>query len=668
MPKEKHYAVVVGISHYPGYEDVAGPVEDARDFLHWLRDPAGGDLPGDNIGYLLSSAPETSGSGGDPDGARPTAPEIDALFEPLWEQGLNSRVGERLYIFVAGHGISDPRDLRTSALLPADVTPTRLTAVGMVRRAEWFRRHAAFDEIVLFADCCRSQLGHEVPDPPWKDGRQGRGAHPRVPRVRYLYGLATGYGQLAYLGRFGDKGQRGVFSQTLLRALREAQPDDAGRVTGEGLRNHIHNTHDRVAEEGKISAPVPPPDFEAEHEGELVFSQATASGIPRVSASSDALVALSVRAADAATEIFLVDAGFRRRAKAVGELNTRIAPGIYKLRFRAALTQVDRLIEVEPGKETRIEQAPVPFFTAIPLAATADANPDRQRFIQAVTAGPVRRSAGTGARLCVFARDTLPGPVREWRGLTIGRLDGARIADIAAASAEAASGMVSLSLELDPGIYRLRVAAAHSPPHECFLPLVRGWQTLVFMLADEPQGGKPRVRIPRFADASVAMLRLGEAFDPASAALRLTEQLRYSLEGDRAVLTDTVITDTLDAAPNHPLLALYAAHLLLREHPTDRFIIEHILTDLQASLGALPDVEALLLRSGAGTPPAGLRFETPPLLRASWNLIAAASRDNMDLVPPGSLSAQVREALVIHPLWLLSGRLGAADEPTGDAG
>ncbi len=385
-----------------------------------------------------------------------------------------------------------------------------------------------------------------------------------------------------------------------------------------------------------------------------------------MNASSEDMAPLIVRAADAATEIFLVDASFRRQAKGVGELRTQVTPGIYKLRFRAAQTQVDRLIMVESGQETRIEQAPVPFVTAIPLDNTADTNPSHQLLVQEVTASPARRSLGIGAKLCVFARDASPLAICDWSRLTIHRLDGVPIADIADAPTEATSDIALLSLEVDPGTYRLRVSGTNSPPYECFLPLVRGWQTLIFMHSDELQENKPSIRIPRLADASVTMLRIGKTFDPTSAALRLSEQLRYNLECGRDILTDRVITDTLNAASKHPMLALYAAHLLIRKHPIDHLTVEHIVDGLQASLGVLPDVGALLLRPGSGTLPKALRFETPPLLRSSWNLIVEASRRRMSLVPLGSLSAQVGEALIRHPLWLLNGLLNTGSAPTAD--
>ena len=44
MPKADHYAVVVGISSYPGLDGPAldGPAEDVRRFAAWLAAPVSG--------------------------------------------------------------------------------------------------------------------------------------------------------------------------------------------------------------------------------------------------------------------------------------------------------------------------------------------------------------------------------------------------------------------------------------------------------------------------------------------------------------------------------------------------------------------------------------------------------------------------------------------------
>ena len=144
-----------------------------------------------------------------------------------------------------------------------------------------------------------------------------------------------------------------------------------------------------------------------------------------MNALSDAKTPLHVQAADAATEIFLVDAQFNRQNKAVGEMRTIVAPGIYKLRFRSAQTQIDQLIEVPPNGAPLITAPPVPFVTAMPLVDTAYANPKHQQIVRETTANPAQRVLGSGSRFCLFVRDPLDQETeRGWSGLSVHHLDG----------------------------------------------------------------------------------------------------------------------------------------------------------------------------------------------------------------------------------------------------
>jgi hypothetical protein len=381
-----------------------------------------------------------------------------------------------------------------------------------------------------------------------------------------------------------------------------------------------------------------------------------------MSASSETKVPLHVVAADAATEIFLVDARLGRQDRAVGELRTRVAPGLYKLRFRSAQTQVDRLIEVPLDGLHRVEAPPIPFATAMPLDDTADLNPAHQQIVREATSNPAERTLGVGSKLCLFVRD-LPEDESQsvWSGLGVHNLDGGLIAEISDAQKGSLPGIAALSLDLDPGPYRIRVSPANAPAHEIFVPLVRGWQTQVFTLSDEPSA-PDLPRTPRLRDASVCMARLGAMFDPGDSRLRLAELLRCGLESGRAILTDTVLAQVLGAGGGNPMLDIFVGHLMIRERPIKQRAIAQILERARQLVGELPDVTALLLRPGSERAPRTLRFETPPLLRSSWSLIVAASRRRMSLVPQASVTAQVGERLVTHPLWLISGRVDASPD------
>src|SRR5262245_6747855 len=145
MGREDH-AVVVGISRYPGFPDLApleGPVRDAEEFAGWLLDPAGGDVPKKNLRLLVSR------NGGDD--KRPTEKEVEEEFEQLEELAVQNgdRAGRRLYFFLAGHGFSP--DLDGTALLTANASRSRTGYHVPAREwANWWRAARYFDEVVLF--------------------------------------------------------------------------------------------------------------------------------------------------------------------------------------------------------------------------------------------------------------------------------------------------------------------------------------------------------------------------------------------------------------------------------------------------------------------------------------------------------------------------------------
>src|SRR6266702_3557876 len=101
MP-DTDFAVVIGISHYPGLrKPVQGAVRDADRFIDWLKGPAGVPDNQIHIKRLVSKDPP------DP-GMNPVITEIDDAFEKVFDQVENRQAGNvaprRLYVYFAGHG------------------------------------------------------------------------------------------------------------------------------------------------------------------------------------------------------------------------------------------------------------------------------------------------------------------------------------------------------------------------------------------------------------------------------------------------------------------------------------------------------------------------------------------------------------------------------------
>ena len=236
-----HYAVVVGISHYPGgYRTLNGPVNDAEGFAKWLMSAKGGGLPARNVKLIVS--PRTPIT--DVLKATPTKEPIDgALWDlindcrdavksrPEYERPA-ARLNSRLYIYVAGHGIMPGEG--QAALLDAKADPLgRKSNLELAAYREWFVRDGTFGEICIFADCCRTGEPNARPGIPDFDRATRSGS------VFALVGWATEEGALAY-EQVDDtipvSDRRGYFSMSLLEGLKgRAARNPEGFITAESL-------------------------------------------------------------------------------------------------------------------------------------------------------------------------------------------------------------------------------------------------------------------------------------------------------------------------------------------------------------------------------------------------------------------------------------------------
>lgn len=253
--KNEHHAVVIGLDNYPviPLPPLKGPVNDAEDFSAWLRDPHGGNVPEENIHCLVSTdfgknAEQQAGK----DAIQPSPNQIEVLFEPFVSKGVQGRYGERLYIFVAGHGFGDPGDMGTTALYAANAQKMFPWHVAITDYVDWLRRHAVFDEIVLLMDCCRTVNSfHEVKEPqyPTTKGRTG------ADQVRFFSAFAVGRGRVAREKRFEDGRDSGIFTKALLHALQTARPVQ-GKVTGQQIKEQIHNSLAAFAGDVRVEPPV----------------------------------------------------------------------------------------------------------------------------------------------------------------------------------------------------------------------------------------------------------------------------------------------------------------------------------------------------------------------------------------------------------------------------
>jgi hypothetical protein len=332
LPRPDDYAIVVGINKYTTFKELGGPETDGRAFARWLLSGDGGCLSRANVYEIYQ--PE--------DKRKPTLSEVNLAFRIFSGRAvatIGHKVGRRFYIFLAGHGITPLRAampiVDDTALLMADADHSDLPHLAGLGYAEWFRTAGAFDEIILFTDCCRDQKTNVVPNVP---------AFPITfgdrDRVKVLYAAATGLNSKAWERDLGDPPtRRGIFSYVLMQALEMgAARDTNGRLTARSLKMHLENGVQQLKAEQR-----PKVFHDAPESDDIVFLEKPADGPPNVTFSfSEKYHGASVR---------LIGSKYPKEDQELtagpGPIRTYLPFGLYKLIVEGGPS---RLFEVRAGR------------------------------------------------------------------------------------------------------------------------------------------------------------------------------------------------------------------------------------------------------------------------------------------------------------------------------
>ncbi|MCI5221627.1 MAG: hypothetical protein D3924_02835 [Candidatus Electrothrix sp. AR4] len=167
-------------------------------------------------------------------------------------------------------------------------------------------------------DCCRTVNSlHTIKEPQYPTSK-GRSA---ADQVRYFSAFAVGRGRVARERRFEDGRDSGIFTRAMLNALRTTRPRQ-GKVTGQMLKDHIHNSIDKFAGEAQIE----PPEIRLDSYRDINFlRRRTAEYIP---------VYIVLEAYLGKETLVLFDGSFKeiKQEKAVNETMTLdLEPGLYKI-------------------------------------------------------------------------------------------------------------------------------------------------------------------------------------------------------------------------------------------------------------------------------------------------------------------------------------------------
>jgi uncharacterized caspase-like protein len=248
LVNDLHFAVVVGINRYPGIRDLRFARSDAELFRDWLLDPAGGNLPPENV-RLVTAADDAAYAVADD--ARPTRTEVNRALREVnlaataKVQRPDDRNGTRLYVYVSGHGIAPANG--KAALLMANAERDVLGEnIELSLYGDWYERCGVFAELVVFADCCRELRAAAAPGgPPFNVCDRPRGPTSR------LLAFAAGIGEDAYEPTqppADPDAARGFFTRALLDALRGGASDPTtGLVTAGRLATYVQESVDALS-------------------------------------------------------------------------------------------------------------------------------------------------------------------------------------------------------------------------------------------------------------------------------------------------------------------------------------------------------------------------------------------------------------------------------------
>lgn len=390
------------------------------------------------------------------------------------------------------------------------------------------------------------------------------------------------------------------------------------------------------------------------------------------------LVHLTASADDEYTRIEVLDGNLQPvpHGGGLGEVSVQLPPGAYAVRFQIGGDHVQRVAILAPGApptHVRLDDADTPrFASSAPVRKTRTTRETHRGPAQQLSQSPPEAPcAGEAAaadlgHLLLFTRDLQESrPNDPSAGLSLHRLNGERLVDLAQCGQhDAGARWAGAHLALPAGAWRLRLTPQDHQPQrfvEQVIWLIPGWQTQVFLLA----GGRGETEADRRVQldtASVLMARAGQGFDPERPDLRWAESALRALR-QAGNIPGATRTEMLWAKFENPMLGLYAGLLHLRRKAIDPLLLREVVNHLRALVGNLPDVLALghgLARRDEATRQDSdfmhwlqqpTHLATPPMLRASWDLLLQASALQPALLPPQALASRAAQALTTGGPW-----------------
>lgn len=357
---------------------------------------------------------------------------------------------------------------------------------------------------------------------------------------------------------------------------------------------------------------------------------------------------LDIRAGSDMTEIRVTDASFRKVAIPVGNsgsLKVELPAGIYQVSFRDGLQwKVIPPTPLWPGQTVAVEQ------------------PDKAEAIVSDESEDVaERAAASIAEITVVVGDA---PTSQQQEANRDRLTGISLlpanSTVAAAELKRTEGKRSSRLcwTASAGWYRLRFESSRKTFLEMPIAVCLGWQTRITMKMAQASGDIER------ADPTTTRVRMAPPgqLSQSNQDRRLEENALESLAVNRR-LHGTRFNQMLESLLGqkfvNPMLGILGGHLLPCQNDEEIKLLQVVVDNLDRLTRSgdfrHPDVRALALRSAMlkGALIDSTPMLEPPMLRASWECVLAASRLEPRLIPAGSISDLVGRRLCTSNPFLI---------------
>jgi len=354
-------------------------------------------------------------------------------------------------------------------------------------------------------------------------------------------------------------------------------------------------------------------------------------------------VNLHVVAEDRASQVVVLDSSLVPVAKGVHFVTVDLPPGIYKVRAITAGQVREQFADLEAEK-VYLKFPQIEFASPAPLRQTAGTSPEQMEAADAHS-HRIHVDLQGSSEIYLFIHGGDASQLAA--GVTLAREDGTTVVSFDQAGARGGDGdaWYACNVALAPGAYRLIAQGGRERLAQTVVAS-EGWQTQVFLRREREEGALD------MANAAVFMARRQHGFHPGEEMVRVTELARIGLSDRRRILPPEDMDFLAWGKFENPILGLLAAHLLLLPRPADQRsraareaddqLLRLIVKNLRKLLGAHPDVEALELVTGVPAPGTALPpFRNPPMLLRSYWLIVEHSADHPELVPSGSILAEI---------------------------